>query len=42
MTIKKSTLGRYVIGLQGFYYLVTGLWALISIESFNSFVGRAH
>ena len=42
MTIKKSTLGRYVIGLQGFYYLVTGLWALISIESFNSFVGHAH
>ena len=28
---------RYVLFFQGFYYLVTGLWSIISIESFSSF-----
>jgi hypothetical protein len=41
-TISKFEFGRYVIGFQGFYYLLTGLWALISIESFNYIVGHAH
>ena len=35
-------LGRYVIAFQGFYYILTGLWALISLESFNVIVGHVH
>lgn len=40
--INKFKLGRYLIGFQGFYYLFTGIWALISIESFNYIVGHTH
>lgn len=40
--INKFKLGGYVIGFQGFYYIITGLWALISIESFNQIVSHAH
>ncbi len=41
-TTNKFKLGRYVIGFQGFYYLIAGLWALISIESFNYIIGHIH
>ena len=40
--IKKSLLGKYVIAFQGFYYLITGLWALIALDSFNRVVGHGH
>ncbi len=38
----KSKFGKYVVGFQGLYYIVTGLWALISIESFNKIISHAH
>ena len=40
--IGKAKLGKYVIGFQGFYYFITGLWASISLESFNAVVGHTH
>ena len=40
--VDKFKLGRYAIGFQGLYYLLTGIWALISIDSFNYVVGHAH
>ena len=38
----KFKLGRYVIGFQGFYYFLTGIWALISLSSFEKIVGHFH
>lgn len=40
--IDKYKFGKYVIGFQGIYYLITGLWALVSIDFFNRVIGHAH
>jgi len=40
--MKKYDFARYLIGFQGFYYFITGLWAIISIDHFNKIVGHAH
>ena len=40
--VNKFKLGRYVIGFQGFYYLITGLWALLFLSNFERVVGHMH
>lgn len=39
---RKQLLAKYVVGFQGWYYFLTGLWALISLGSFNRIVGHQH
>ncbi len=43
--MKKGTFSRvtrWALGLHGAYYLITGIWAIISLESFNRFVMHEH
>ncbi len=36
----KNKFIRFVLGFQGLYYLVTGGWAIVSLESFSGFTGH--
>ena len=38
----KYKFGRYVIGFQGFYYLMTGLWATFFLSNFEKITMHTH
>lgn len=40
--VKYEKIVKWILGLQGIYYSLAGLWALISLESFERFVRHFH
>src|SRR4051794_19783926 len=40
MTGMRSTLMRWLCGVQGLYFLGTGVWPLLSIDTFQMVTGR--
>jgi len=39
---KFSKFVQIILGLHALYYIFTGMWALVSIDSFNAVVGHFH